>query len=194
MEAREKFVVENLKGKILDIGFVACTLHQRVLEHFPSETVFGLDVEPVQPNGRYKQGSAEEIPFESGFFDSVLAGELIEHLNHPSLFVKESNRVLKKGGRLLITTPNRKSLINRLTRAYHAPLHFSLFSIPELKQLLEQQGFEVQLLFCLPYTEESSPGSRHKWTYGIRKALHFFLPTELREEIVVLAEKKRDTN
>lgn len=190
MPNRVEFVLKNLSGKILDVGFVACTLHQEVLARFPRENVFGVDSEPVPDNKNYKQGSAEKIPFDSGFFDSVLAGELIEHLHAPDLFVKETNRVLKKGGILILTTPNRLSLINRLTRAYHAPLHFSLFSIPELKQLLEKDGFVIEQLFCLPYTKESSPGSRHHWLYGVRSAIHPLLPVLLQEEIVLLARKK----
>lgn len=190
MEAREKFAVENLSGRILDVGFMACSLHERLKERFPKKDLFGLDIEPVPKNPNYKQGSAEQMPFHSGFFDSVMAGELIEHLKKPELFVKEANRVLKKNGVLLLTTPNRNSLINRLTHAYHAPLHFSLFSIPELKELLQKNGFEIETLFCLPYTEENNPGSRHPWFYGVRKALHFLLPTSLREEVVLLARKK----
>jgi ubiquinone/menaquinone biosynthesis C-methylase UbiE len=193
MEAREQFVLESLSGKILDVGFIACTLHETIRKSVPAKNIFGLDIEPVPQNPNYKQGSAEKMPFENNFFDSLLAGELIEHLKKPELFVREANRVLKKNGVLVLTTPNRKSLINRTTKAYHAPLHFSLFSIPELKELLEKNGFRVEKLFCLPYTEESSPGSRHKWFYVFRKAIHFFLPVSLQEEIVLLARKKKDT-
>ncbi len=150
-----------------------------------------MDTQAVPKNPNYKQASAEKIPFESERFDSILAGELVEHLHKPELFIKEANRLLKKNGIMIITTPNKNSLINRLTRAYYAPLHFSLFSIPELTAVLEKNGFLVEKLFCLPYNRESSPGSRHKWFYGVRKAVHFLVPvTSLREEIVLLARKK----
>lgn len=188
---RVDFVVQNLAGDILDVGFVACTLHEEIKKRFPAEQIFGVDTEPVPDNPNYKRGSAEQIPFENERFDSVMAGELIEHLHDPESFVREANRVLKKNGKLVLTTPNRKSLINRLTRAYHAPLHFSLFSVPELESLLEKNGFVVEQLFCLPYNEESSPGSRHKWFYAVRKTLHFSLPALLQEEIVLLARKKK---
>ncbi len=191
MKERVSFVLENLSGKILDIGFAACSLHEKIMQRFPQKDVFGVDIESVPDNPNYRQGSAEKIPFESAFFDSLLAGELIEHLKKPELFVREANRVLKKNGKMIITTPNRNSMVNRLTRSYYAPLHFSLFSVPELRRLLEKNGFSVEQLFCLPYNEESSPGSRHKWFYAVRKTLHFFLPISLQEEIVLLARKKR---
>ncbi|MFH0955492.1 MAG: methyltransferase domain-containing protein [Candidatus Micrarchaeota archaeon] len=188
---RVEFVLQNLRGKILDVGFAACSLHGKIKKKFPRKNIFGVDSEPVPKNANYKRGSAEKIPFEDKQFDSIMAGELIEHLHRPELFVQEAHRLLKKNGIMIITTPNRKSLINRLTRTYHASLHFSLFSIPELTAVLEKNGFAVEKLFCLPYNEESSPGSRHKRFYAVRKAVHFLVPIDsFREEIVLLARKK----
>ncbi len=187
---RVSFILKNANGKILDVGFIACSLHERVKEKFPKKDIFGLDIEPVPKNPNYKQGSAEEIPFESDQFDSVIAGELIEHLEHPDRFVKEACRVLKKGGIVILTTPNRESLINRLTRNYHTAIHLSLFNRKELVGLLEKSGFELKSFFCLPFTQESSPGSSQKWFYPVRNLIHVFVPQSLQEEMVVLAQKK----
>ncbi len=187
---RVSFILQNASGKILDVGFVACTLHEQIKERFPKRDIFGLDVEPVPQSPNYKQGSAEKMPFDANQFDSIIAGELIEHLNHPERFVSESARVLKTGGILILTTPNRDSLINRATHNYHTPIHLSLFTFPELKELLEKNGFMVEKFFCLPYTEESSPGTNNKWFYPFRKVLHFLVWRSLQEEMIVLARKK----
>ncbi|MBU0636032.1 class I SAM-dependent methyltransferase [Candidatus Micrarchaeota archaeon] len=188
---RKSFVLENLNGRILDVGFVACSLHESVKKKFSEKNLFGVDTKPVPKKPNYKRASAEQLPFDTAFFDSILAGELIEHLHKPEKFVQEANRVLKKKGILIITTPNRQSLINRLTHAYHAPLHFSLYSIPELIGLVKRNGFVVEKLFCLPYTPESSPGSRYKWFYTIRKVIHPFLPVRLQEEIILKVRKEK---
>jgi len=187
---RVSFILDQCRGKILDVGFVACSLHQQLLKRFDRQDVFGLDIEPVPDHPNYKKGSAEKIEFESGFFDTVVAGELIEHLPNPEKFVSEASRVLKTGGQLLLTTPNRNSLVNRFTKNYQTKIHLSLFSKKELTSLLEKNGFEVKRFFCLPYTPESSPGSSQKWFYPIREALHFVLPQSLQEEMVVFALKK----
>ncbi len=71
-----------------------------------------------------------------------------------------------------------------------APRHLNHFSPASLRVLLEKNGFGVEKIFCLPYTEESSPGSGRKWSYGLRKMAHPFLPSGLQEEIVVLARKR----
>ncbi len=48
-----------------------------------------------------------QIPVDDQSFDFVLAAEVIEHFStDPNFFFFEANRILKHGGRLLITTPN----------------------------------------------------------------------------------------
>lgn len=49
----------------------------------------------------------ETAPFESASFDLILASEVLEHFDfHPNRFFKEMERLLRPGGRLIITTPN----------------------------------------------------------------------------------------
>ena len=43
---------------------------------------------------------------ESGKFDCIYAGEIIEHSWQPNLMIKECHRILKDGGILIIDTPN----------------------------------------------------------------------------------------
>ncbi|MDQ3986525.1 MAG: methyltransferase domain-containing protein [Actinomycetota bacterium] len=51
-------------------------------------------------------GDAMNLPFRKDTFDTVVAGEIIEHVGRPQDLVAEGGRVLKPGGRLIITTPN----------------------------------------------------------------------------------------
>jgi SAM-dependent methyltransferase len=53
------------------------------------------------------------IPFGDGTHDVVTAGEVIEHLYSPDRFVMEVRRILRRGGLLLITTPNLQAWYNR---------------------------------------------------------------------------------
>ncbi len=187
---RIEYAIKNLNGRILDVGFSVGELHLKLAEVFGEQNIYGIDIEVKRNSKRYKKASAEDkIPFRNNYFDSVFAGELIEHLHKPEKFVAEANRVLKINGVLILTTPNRDSLINRVFHNYHAPLHFSLFNFAELKSLLESNGFKVVDYYCQPYTEENSYGSRNKWSFGLRKALHYLLPKSLQEEMIVKAVK-----
>lgn len=51
------------------------------------------------------QGDAERLPFADGTFDAVICAELLEHVFDPRQVVREIRRVLRPGGRVLITVP-----------------------------------------------------------------------------------------
>ncbi len=186
---RVEFALNNLNGKILDIGYSVGGIHQKFLEKFGRENLYGVDIETEKDTEHYKRSTAEKIPFKDNFFDSVFAGELIEHVEKPAIFLKETARVLKKGGMLILTTPNRKSLVNRVFHSYETPIHISLFNYPALENLLKEKGFRVEKFYCQPYSGENCYGSRNKWSFIFRKALHHVLPRSLQEQMIVKAVK-----
>ena len=52
------------------------------------------------------QADAENLPFKAGAFEVVYSVNLLEHVPHPERVVSEGIRVLKKGGKLILITPN----------------------------------------------------------------------------------------
>jgi 2-polyprenyl-3-methyl-5-hydroxy-6-metoxy-1,4-benzoquinol methylase len=54
----------------------------------------------------WQQADIQALPFENNLFDTVVSCETIEHVPNPRLAVDELARVLKPGGRLILTTPN----------------------------------------------------------------------------------------
>ncbi len=59
----------------------------------------------VRRNVRFELIAPGPLEFETGSFDSVLFGEVIEHLTHPRPVLAELKRVCRPGGRVAITTP-----------------------------------------------------------------------------------------
>ena len=51
----------------------------------------------------------EALPIRSGSFDVVSLNNVAEHLQHPDKVFAEIARVLRKGGRLIVHTPNARS-------------------------------------------------------------------------------------
>ena len=110
--------------------------------------VVGMDVDSdalvqaAERGVRCVVGDVEEpLPFDDESFDVVVAGELIEHVRDPASFVGEAVRVLRRGGRLVGSTPNSYRVQGRLRflRGRHPdgdPTHLHFFAPHELRQLL----------------------------------------------------------
>jgi SAM-dependent methyltransferase len=94
---------------------------------------------------RFLVGDAQPLPFRDGAFDAVFAGELIEHLPDPRPGVAEFRRVLRSGGTLILTTPNRLRLANVAdgSERPYSPDHLSELSYDEVSTLLAAEGFEI---------------------------------------------------
>lgn len=188
---RVEFALANLNGKILDVGYSVGGIHERFKKKFGQENIYGVDIETEKDTKHYKRSTAEKIPFKAGTFDSLFAGELIEHVKSPDRFLAQAARVLKVGGIIIITTPNKDSLVNRITHSYETEIHISLMNRKELEDVLKKNGFEIEKFYCACYSEENCYGSQNKWSFALRNFVHRFLPTALREEMVVKAVKVR---
>ena len=66
-----------------------------------------LDQEEAQVRERveFRVGEGRAVGFADGSFDAVLLGEVLEHQLDPGKLIDEARRVLRPGGRIVITTP-----------------------------------------------------------------------------------------
>ena len=63
------------------------------------------EAEYVRRNVRFQTIGGEPLPFPDESFDTVILGEILEHLTRPERILAEASRLLHPGGRVVITTP-----------------------------------------------------------------------------------------
>ena len=96
-------------------------------------------VDSLPANSRFVEAKVPPLPFEDEVFDCVVSFQVIEHIKRDKLFVKEVMRVLRPGGKFIVSTPNRPMSLTR------NPWHVREYSADELRQLLSDFSSVEQL-------------------------------------------------
>ncbi len=107
------------------------------------------------------QGTLESIKFPDNSFDVITMSHVIEHVPDPLTLLYECKRILKPGGKLIVITPNIKSLgcsiFGKDWLHWDPPRHLFLFSPRSLRVYAEQAGFVVDKL------RSSAKGALFMW-------------------------------
>jgi 2-polyprenyl-3-methyl-5-hydroxy-6-metoxy-1,4-benzoquinol methylase len=143
------------RGKLLDVGcgngeFLA-TMKELGWDTVGVETDeraaegarerFGLDV---------RTGTVDVVAFPDDSFDAVSLSHVIEHVYDPVTLLSECRRILRPGGKLIVLTPNTRSLGHRIFRAawrgLEPPRHIHLFNRVTLRSAVQRAGLRVTTL------------------------------------------------
>lgn len=103
----------------------------------------------------FVRADAAEMPVASGSCDIVLAADVTEHLDDGTLarVLAEAWRVLRSGGRLVLYTPERSHLFERLRERGYLdpdPSHIGVRSAAELAEAAALAGFRPEPVRYLP--------------------------------------------
>jgi hypothetical protein len=143
-------MAEEVEGdNVLDLGYA--DMPNKYLPA-PARRVVGVDL--VAPSGR--SGYDEEIQgdvmalFLEGGFTTVLAGELVEHLENPYEFTRRTRELLVDGGRLVISTPNPLGFpmvlfeLAQSRRRFYAADHTYALTPRWVRRMLESCGYALE--------------------------------------------------
>ncbi len=150
-ENRQKLMAQHANsGIIVDIGYA------NMPNPFLQGEVIGVDLYAgfIPKNyTRVIQADAHQLPFDDESIDSVLAGELVEHLMQPIQFFLECNRVLKEEGKLIFSVPNPyhpSDIYKNIFLKTHELFNCSHLITPSFRiifKLLSLSGFEMNHCF-----------------------------------------------
>lgn len=166
--------------RFLDIGCGDGFFLTQVQQAEPQAHLTGLDMSEYQltkaratlPHAQLATCDLDQgIPLADHTADITYAGEVIDHLYNPDYFLKECRRVTKRGGLLVLTTPNLCAWYNRilfllgtqplfvetstesstvgagftrpLRKGSHPVGHIRIFTPTAITDLLELHGFKV---------------------------------------------------
>lgn len=162
------------KVKFLDVGSGSGFFLRILKKHGYDYDYTGLDFSEEQIELAKKEGTTvlkadlnDTLPLDDNSFDIILASEIIEHIYDTDKFLEELHRLLKPGGKLILTTPNIASLGERIrllrgirpaaidVSVRNTPAHIHGFTLADLKDLFKSAGLKLEYAtgwdFYLPF-------------------------------------------
>jgi SAM-dependent methyltransferase len=118
--------------------------------------VYVVDADPsvleLVPEGAYKEkrcADLRSLPYPDGFFDIIMAYDILEHVDDDARAVSEVHRCLKPGGAFIFTVPAHQGLFS-----YHDRVlgHLRRYGMPDVKAKMacfgsSQTGYWLAALF-----------------------------------------------
>jgi 2-polyprenyl-3-methyl-5-hydroxy-6-metoxy-1,4-benzoquinol methylase len=155
----ERKKIQHVDIKLLDLGCGDGRLVP-LWNVVAGGTAYGLELSPqavatagkMYPFINYAEGDATRTPYANEMFDIIVCQEVIEHVEGQQQLINECNRILKKGGTLILTTPNKFYFDRRAGGNYsQQPIE----NIIDKKQLLSllQPSFNVESFETLIYAK-----------------------------------------
>ncbi|ONH36711.1 MULTISPECIES: class I SAM-dependent methyltransferase [Protofrankia] len=155
-EARRR----STRPLIADLGAGTRTVSEKLSQHGARAVMVDLGAHQSGRTARWhiplvRADLTRPLPFRSGALDGIFAGEIVEHLFDPVVFLTECRRVLAPGGVLVVTTPNLATLQDRIRFLIgrsprqvdpHHPylkLHIRPFTYSSLVRAFDVCGFRV---------------------------------------------------
>lgn len=150
----------------------------------PYRSLFGSGVEvegadlPGNPLARWEVGADGTIPAPDERFDIVLSTQVLEHVEDPKLYLSECARVLRPGGRLLLSTHG--------IMIYHPdPVDLWRWTWAGLERIVTEAGFRtvhlegvmglpatgLQLLQDGVYYRLRRPGARRAFGWAMQRLI-----------------------
>ena len=91
-------------------------------------------------NAEFRQMTVPPLDFADESFDYVISFQVIEHIKNDKEFVAEVSRVLRKGGKFIVSTPNAPMSLTR------NPWHVREYTAEELKKLLSKEFSQIDMM------------------------------------------------
>ncbi len=156
-------------ARVLDVGAGTGAALIEMKKLFPQiSKAVGLDVVQLEvdiANTRFEEYEVEAsirlydgitLPFSDNYFDVIHTSDVLGHVQNVPAWLRELNRVLKPGGRLVMFSESKLGkhayirnylLAHGINTDPHAEFHISLYSKTGLRELLIGAGFTIDHMY-----------------------------------------------
>ncbi len=146
----------GLRGELLEFGCGTGNLITALLEGGYAGPISGTDIMPrpesIPPSITWLQADLNEpLPIPPASFDNIISTDVIEHLENPRAIFREFSRLLRPGGKLIVTTPNQQSLRSLMSLVLTGhfedfkdnsyPAHISALLHKDFERICGEAGF-----------------------------------------------------
>lgn len=146
--AQVRRLLHGVKGRVCEVGSGTSIVRAAGPWNF---TLTACDRDPgavaalVADGVDAVEARAEDPPFPDASFNALYAGEIVEHISDPRGALARWIRLLRPGGRLVVTTPNRWHLLARARRRPQVdnPEHLFEWTLAELCAEIRAAGGRV---------------------------------------------------
>jgi SAM-dependent methyltransferase len=140
---------------IIEVGCGDATFTADLARYSASVTAIDISAGQIEENSAkfprikfLQHDVAERFPFADASFEVAWCSEVLEHLFDPGFALREMHRILRPGGRLLVTVPYHGLLKNVLIALFKWDKHFTpsnphirFYSKRTLEKLARDAGF-----------------------------------------------------
>ena len=159
---------KRVSGRVLEIGTgsgYGISIIAPVADEFVTVDKYRSEAtESLPANVTFREAKVPPLPFEDESFDYVVSFQVIEHISNDKRLVEEVRRVLRPGGKFIVSTPNRPMSLTR------NPWHVREYRPEQLRALLS--GFSS-------IEELGVAGNERVWEYyrhnaeSVRRIMRF---------------------
>lgn len=153
-EKRFELMSKEVEGKtVYNMGCVGdldkSELQTYLSEKHQDKQIIGVD---IKPQAEVRHDLNKPFPKKWKKADTIVAGELVEHLLNPYSFLVECHKLLKPRGKLIISTPNAIGLNKIFIPEKKLCLdHIYCWRKAQLKRLVKLAGFSVEREYLLNF-------------------------------------------